>query len=328
MNGNGKTTRPGARTLSLVATPLAGQILRTLGEGPERQSELRRSTGSPAQSTLRAQLRRLVEVGAIERHRRSRFPGTIECELTAAGKQLLSVLGSLGSWLEQAPTGPLRFESSEAKAATSALINAWSTTILRALAAGPLSLTELDRLIAALSYPALERRLGALKLAGLIRAQAVDGRATPYLVTDWLRRGVGPLVAATHWERLHVPKATVPVGQLDAETTLLLAVPLVRTGVGRGGTCRLGIEVGQGQRRRLCGVIVELTPNGGIGSCTTNLRGTDDAWALGGAGAWLAALVEGDQSGVELGGDRELARSLVGNLHEALFKDAHNPSLT
>ncbi len=44
--------------------------------------------------------------------------------------------------------------------------------MLRALAAGSLSLTELDRLIGALSYPSLERRLVAMRLAGLVGARA------------------------------------------------------------------------------------------------------------------------------------------------------------
>ncbi len=44
--------------------------------------------------------------------------------------------------------------------------------------------------ISSLSYPSLERRLAAMRLAGLIEARPGNGRGTPYAVTDWLRRGI------------------------------------------------------------------------------------------------------------------------------------------
>ena len=52
--------------------------------------------------------------------------------------------------------------------------------MMRALAARPLSLTELDSLISDLSYPALERRLSSMRIAGLVEAQPSQrGRRPP-----------------------------------------------------------------------------------------------------------------------------------------------------
>jgi DNA-binding HxlR family transcriptional regulator len=311
--------RSGAQTLVLLSLPLNASILPALANGRLRQAELRRIAGSPAQTTLRAQLKRLTEIGAIEKHRRNRFPGVLEYELTASGHELLTVLRVLERWLGQAPGEPLAIGDNQARTATKALAEAWSATMLRALAVAPLSLTELDVIIKALSYPSLERRLAALRHAGLVEACPSGDRGTPYGVTKWLRRGIAPLAAATRWERRNMPQATPPVGQLDIETALLLATALMQPRTKRPGTCRLAVEIGKGGNRHLAGVLLTVRSDGSVASNTTNLEGDADAWALGSTAAWLAAVVERDTAGLELGGDHPLARGLAESLHDALF---------
>ncbi|HMJ72188.1 MAG TPA: winged helix-turn-helix transcriptional regulator [Solirubrobacterales bacterium] len=298
--------------------PLNVAILRALIDDSKQQAELRRATGSPAQTTLRAQLKRLVEIDAIEKHRRNRFPGILEYELTESGHGLIVVADVLERWLRRAPEGPLGIESNAAKAAIKALAVAWSSTMLRALAAGPLSLTELDRVIVSLSYPALERRLTAMRLSGQLEASRSCGRGTPYAVTGWLRHGIAPLAVAARWERQHIPHETTPIGRLDVETAFLLTVPMLRPPQELYGSCRLAAEIANGKRRRLAGVVVEVE-GGAIGSCTTNLDGNVAAWALGNSMAWLNAVIEGGANDLELSGDHALARALIGRLHEALF---------
>lgn len=320
VNGSGNGARSGAQTLVLLAAPLNVLILQALAEGPKQQAELRRDTGSPAQTTLRAQLKRLVEIGAISKQRRNHFPGVLEYELTGAGEELSFVAVSLERWLEISPSGPLSFGDNAAKAAIKALVESWSTKMLRALAARPLSLTELDRIIGDFSYPALERRLGAMRLAGQVQARPSAGRGTPYAVTEWARRGVAPLTAAARWERRHLPATTAPIGRHDAEAALLLAMPLLRLSAEVTGSCRMGVEFTNGNRQRLAGAIVEVEA-GQVVSCSTQLQGHPDAWALGVPAAWLNAVIETDDSGLELGGDCRLARSLLKGLHNALFGD-------
>jgi DNA-binding HxlR family transcriptional regulator len=318
VNGSGNGARSGAQTLLLLATPLNVLVLRALAEGPKQQAELRRAAGLPAQTTLRAQLKRLTDVGAVEKHRRNRFPGVHEYELTAAGRDLLFVADVLERWLERAPDGPLALGENAAKAAIKALAEGWSTTMLRVLAAGPLSLTELDGIITSLSYPALERRLAAMRLASLVKARASDGRGTPCGVTNWLRQGVAPLASAIRWERRHLPRDTAPIARLDIEAAFLLALPLLRLPSDVSGSCRMAAEMANGGERRLAGAMIELR-NGKIASCATQLRGDPDAWALGSAPAWLDALIARDADRLELGGDCQLASALVDALHQVLF---------
>lgn len=302
----------------MLVAPLNHEILRSLEQSPKRQVQLRRESGSPAQTTLRAQLRRLVEAGAIEKHRGNRFPGVLEYELTASGRELLHVASVLERWLEGAPEGRLPLSSGAARAAIKALAEAWSTTMLRAMAARPLSLTELSRVIATLSYPSLERRLSALRLAGLVESQATESRGTPYIATRWLRQSIAPLAAAVRWERRHRPEDTPRVGPIDVEAAFLLALPLVELPKEQAGTCRLTAEVASDQRR-LAGVMVDVE-DGLVTSCSTRLEGRQVAWALGSIPAWLAAATEYDLRGLELGGDSDFARALIGGLHTALFK--------
>lgn len=318
VNGSGNGARCGAQTLRLLSSHRNCLILRALADGPKRQAELRRATGLPAQTTLRAHLRGLEEVGAIVKHRRNAFPGAIDYELEKPGEELLFVVALLERWLAAAPGQPLELGSDAAKAAIRALAEAWSATMLRALASGPLSLTELDRIIAGLSYPALERRLAALRLANLVTDRPANGRGTPYAVTDWLRHGVAPLIAAIRWECRNGPNRPTPIGPLDAEAAFLLIIPLLRLGEDASGECRMAVELPSGGARQLAGVVVELA-DGAVQSCTSRLHGNPDAWISGSVAAWLAAMIETDSDSLELGGDSRLAQALLGGLHALLF---------
>lgn len=319
VNGSGSGVRSGTHALLLLAIPINGAILKALSEGPKPLVELRGECGSPAQTTLRAHLKELEEVGAVVRNRRNRFPGVVECELTKAGRELLFVAGTLERWLQQAPGGPLTFGSDPAKAAIKALVDGWSSSMLRVLAARPLSLTELDGVIESLSYPALERRLAAMRMAGQVQACSSEGKGTtPYGVTKWLRQGVSPLAAAAYWERRHLSGVAPSVAPIDTEAGFLLALPLLRLPSELSGSCRLGVEISNGKERRLAGAVAQVE-DGRIASCTVRLNQTADAWAIGPVTAWFRAIIGTDSDGLELGGDQQLARAILEGLHGALF---------
>lgn len=310
--------RSGAQTLTMLAAPLNAGILRAVAEGPKRQADLLHVTGVPAQTTLRAQLRKLCDAGVIEKQRRNRFPGVLEYELSDAGRDLLPVCATLERWLAASPHGELELGSAAAKVAVKALTDAWSTTMLRALAARSLTLTELDSVISSLNYPSLERRLSAMRLAGLIEACRGEGRGTPYRIAPWCRAGVAPLVLATRWERRHSPAGSPPVAKLDVETAFLLATQLLAPPAELSGSCRLAVDVGNDGGAAAAGILVSLR-EGQVVSCTTRLEGDPDAWASAPLAGWLAAVIERDHAALELGGDRALARRLVDELHGSLF---------
>jgi DNA-binding HxlR family transcriptional regulator len=310
--------RAGAHTLSMLSTPLNVHVLQALAKGPMSLIDLRRAVGSPPQTTMRGHLRALVDAGVLERRRHSGFPGPVDYELAGPGRELLGVSAILEAWLLASPEGPIQLGSVAAKSSTKALAEGWSSGVIRVLAAKPLALTEISRLITGLSYPSLERRLVAMRMAGLIEPCSGSGRGTPYAVTPWLRRAIGPLAAAARWERKNLPEETAPIRRIDIEAAFLLALPLVSLTADYSGVCRLAVDTANGSQHRQAGVLVHVV-NGRIASCVTRLDGSADASALGSATTWMDAMLERDPERLELGGDRRFAAALGAGLHGALF---------
>jgi DNA-binding HxlR family transcriptional regulator len=312
--------RAGAHALSLLSVPLNVHVLQALAEEPRSLADLRRAAGSPPQTTMRGHLRRLTEAGILERRRQNDFPGSVDYELGRLGGDLMVVAAVLRDWLAASPEGPLMLGSPAAKSLIKALVDGWSTGVVRALAARPFSLTELSSIITGLSYPSLERRLGAMRLAGMIERCTGGGRGTPYKVTDWLRRAIGPLAAAARWERQHLPEETAPIGRIDVESAFLLTLPLLSLPSAQSGVCRLAVESRNGNgESRLAGVMVEVQ-EGRIVSCVSRLEGDAGAWASGSAASWLRAVSEQHPDTLEVGGDYALAAALLAGLHGALFR--------
>jgi DNA-binding HxlR family transcriptional regulator len=274
---------------------------------------------------MRGHLRVLTEAGILERRRQNEFPGSVEYELGRPGRDLLVVAKVLASWLASSPEGELELGSPAAKSAIRALVEGWSSGVVRALAARPLSLTELSSIITGLSYPSLERRLAAMRLAGQIERCPGAGRGTPYVVTDWLRRAMAPLVAAARWERRHLPDETAPIAKIDVESAFLLTVPMIDLPSDQSGVCRLAVESHNGNgESRLAGVMVTVE-EGRIAACVSRLEGEAGACAAGSVASWLRAVIEHDSGNLELGGDCGLARGLLDGLHGTLFGVSQAP---
>ena len=263
---------------------------------------------------MRVYSRALVELEVLERQRQAAFPGTVEYGSTESGKALLGVGAILESWLLEAPSGPIALGSTASKSATKALVEGWSTNIIRALAAKPLSLTDLNRLIPRISYPSLERRLGALRLADLVEAHPGDGRGTPYRATPWLRRAIVPLAAGAWWERRHLAEPP-QIGRLDVEAAFLLAIPMVDLPDGLSGRCRLAVEIQGGSAPVFSGVMITVE-EGKVVSCSSRLEGEADGWVSGSAGTWMRRMA-GRDGDLDAGGDSELVREVIDSIRKS-----------
>ncbi len=310
--------RAGTHALTLLSVPLNVHMLTALAEEPLSLTDLRRAVGSPPQTTMRGHMRELTRLGILERHRDSDFPGTVDVELGPPGRDLLVVMEVMQTWLTYAPDGPLQPGSVAARSAIKALTEGWSSSIVRALAAKPLSLTDLNRLISSLNYPSLERRLGALRLTGQIEPCRSAGRSTPYVATEWLRRAIAPLGASARWERKHAPEESAAIGRLDIESAFLLCVPMLQLPPELSGICRLSVDVRGGGEHRLAGVLARVV-DGRVVACTSRLEGNADGWASGSAPAWFRAVIERAPSNLEVGGDVDLVEAIVNGLRGALM---------
>jgi len=320
---NSTQVRAGGTVLSLLAGPLCAPILRAHLDGPLRLPDLRERIGGAAQTTLRGQVGNLRSIGALERHVRSGMPYTVENELTDAGRGVLEAAAAVEAWLSLAPQGPIALGSEASKGAIRALVGGWGSTVLRALSARPLSLTELDGVIPDLSYPSLERRLSAMRAARQIETQAgTTGKSKPYAVTEWTRQAVGPLVTAGRCECRHLSEITHPLDKIDIETAFLLAVPLITLDPRNSGSCLLAVNtaVGAGSvlAQQVAGVRVDVE-RGEVVSCHSRLEEGPGTWVLGTVDAWVGAILDGNLDDLRIGGrDEDLAAGLIQGLSRAL----------
>lgn len=322
--------RAGGTVLSLLAGPLCVPILRAHLDGPLRVPDLRERIGGAAQTTLRGQVGNLRGIGALERRVLPGMPYTVDNRLTACGREILEVAELVEAWLARAPQGPIALGSEAAKAALRSLVAGWSSTALRALAARPLSLTELSGVIGGLSYPALERRLSAMRASRQIEPYAGNSsKSKPYAVTDWTRQAVGPLLAAGRCECRHLSELAEPPTRIDIEAALLLAVPLATLPVDSSGSCLLAVREPVGRSGRGAGETAERSPRvagirvdvkrGRVTSCAPGLERGLGVCAYGTAAAWASAFVEGSLDGLRVEpGERDLAHPLIVSIHSAL----------
>lgn len=76
-------------------------VVNTLGSGPKRFNELRRSIASISQRMLTLTLRGLERDGLVVRTVFATIPPRVDYELTDLGHSLLTPVGALGAWALQ-----------------------------------------------------------------------------------------------------------------------------------------------------------------------------------------------------------------------------------
>ncbi len=317
--------RAGSRVLSVFENPLNTRILRAHAAGSMRPAELRESVGSPASTTVRAAVASLIEVGALSKQAVGDSGHAVSTALSPTGEEMLFVADVVEAWLALCPAGPIAPDGEDAKEAIKALAGGWSSRLVRALASGPRTLTELHGLIPDVSYQSLERRISWMRATGQIEAVEKPGRGTPYGVTDWLRRAIAPLGVAGRCERRHMEAESGPITDVEVEASFLLALPLVPLHRSAHGTCMLAAHTGPNgsgeEDLPLTGVTVEVQ-RGAVAFCTPAVSQDPGTWAVGSPETWLDTVIDGQIEDLRIGGaDPQLALDLVTGLHFSLFGD-------
>jgi DNA-binding HxlR family transcriptional regulator len=319
--------RAGSRALSIFTHALSPLVLRAHVDGPLRRGELEGRLGWAPQSSLRAAIGKMRDLGALARAGHEEGGPGAATALTVAGRELLGVADALERWLAQGPDGPVALGDAAGRGVVSALAAAWDSAMIRALAERPRALSELNAAIRPLNYPALKRRLARLRSTRLVTPVEADG-GTTYTVSGWLRRAVVPLALLCRWERRHAAGA-VALSSSDLLAILLLALPLVGLPGRASGVCALAVlsaDDPNGSPGRAPGVNVEVE-RGAVTCCDADAPADPATWALGNADAWLEALIEGRHETVHLRGpDQRLAGRLVTALYADLFRAPEQPT--
>lgn len=239
-------------------------------------------------------------------------------QVSPQGREVLFVSFVAERWLQSAPQGPLDFDGPQAEAAILALTEGWDATLIHALAPQPLDFRQLSEAVAGAGRGRVRRLLAALRSTGLVEALPGAGEGALYAVTDWLRAGLAPLIAAARVERRQGIEGAAPIDALDVEAAFHLSLPLLELPRELTGVCRLGVNLDDEGKSALTGVTVEID-RGRIIACRPGLDGPADAWASGPAPDWLDTVIEPDAKRVRTGGDKWLPAVLLRNLHETLF---------
>lgn len=243
-------------------------------------------------------------------------PGRVY-QVSAGGQEALYAGFVVERWLQSAPHGPLDFDGKEAENAVASLAEAWSATVVHALAREPLTYVELEKTVDDVGRRELKRHMRAMDDAGQI--ESLPGGGEPlYALTDWMRSGIAPLIASARLERRNPLEGMAPIEPLDVEAGFRLSLPLVEMPKELTGMCSMALNLAEDESEPLTGVTARIE-EGRVVAVTSGLDRKANAWAAATATQWLDTVIEPDAKHVRSGGDRWLAEAAVEALHRALF---------
>ncbi len=235
---------------------------------------------------------------------------------SAKGAKVVYIASVLQRWLRACPQGPLEL-GAESGEALSSLICCWSATVIHALAREPLTLTELDRAVIPIEdRDIVEEHVEAMERVGHVKALPGGGE-TRYALTDWLREGIAPIIAAARMEIQHPEKDVAPPDILDVEAAFQLALPLLQFQPDLYGTCRLGVQI-PGGAPLMAGATVNID-KGCVVSSSPLLAEDPENFATGSPLDWCDTVVDPRAGRLKAGGDPRLTGALIEGLHERLF---------
>lgn len=313
-SGNRFKARAGALTLFYLCSPLDREtLLVLLAEATTGARVMEEELELPSEA---AQIESVFNDSyLLELADPSLSPDEVDDETlrkpTPAGREVPFVAATLQRWLLGRPSGPMPLDDGAAEVVLP-LITGWCSMVTHALAAGPLSAGETHEALQVLPLDLVEALIETMEEAGHVEALPGPGgdSAPRYAVTDWLRMGIAPLAAAARMEHRHPPGDTAPISARDVEGAFRLALPLLKLPRRLAGACVLTVELDEGVLDSPSSVTAQIEARHVV-SIAPGRDEDADAWAAGAAGAWLDAVIDGDTSGIETGGDRRLAGSVL-----------------
>ena len=221
--------RAGGTVLSLIAGPSersdpAGPSRGAASPAGPARTDRRRRADDPARPGRQPAGDRRARATRAQWHA---LHGRERADRGRQGSARRSPRSSKPGWRRR-PQGPIALGSEPAKGAIRALVGAWGSTMLRALAARPPVADGAQQRDPGSQLSGVGAALSAMRAARQVELRPEGGRgAKPYGVTEWTRQAVGPLTAAGRCECEHLAEVTEPLTRIDIEAAFLLSVPLV-----------------------------------------------------------------------------------------------------
>lgn len=309
-----------ARGLDLLRSDSNRLILAALRRRPSTEAELRGWLALRGSGKLRRHLQALAAARAIERRAVRRVERRVEYRLTDLGDALLEVSADVERWFERHPDRGEEAWGAVGWRAFGALIDAWVGGVVKLLAQAPRTAAEL---LAATGISSARLNLDLVALGGVGVIRAAGGTNPTYALTRWGVLGVGALALAC--QRLRsVDQRSSPLTVEDVLTGLAAMLPLARLPWSVSGACALTVEpeAGEGSVARAGALRAEVRAGSvDVGAAAAG-QPAPDAWLRGSAGDWLVAVVTGRTSALQVGGDRDLAHSLLAAVRAAVYEPA------
>ncbi|HET8956010.1 MAG TPA: winged helix-turn-helix transcriptional regulator [Solirubrobacterales bacterium] len=310
-----------ADVLRLLSAGATGAILMALGEGPLRTMELTERVPGYSARTIYRYAGRLAELEVVSREEEPGVPSKVVHALTdECGAELYQLVNRFAdASLTRLPDGRI---DATAWASLGLLADLWETGMVEDLACEGRSATQLAKGEHGLSYHQVQRRANLFKTGGLLTMAPGQGNRRCYELTEKTRRKTGLLAGIARWRNRHVI-AEDEEGMTAAEmaTVLRTALPLAAV-PGRQGKClQLSVRGEDEARAEVEEVWAEVEPDGKLHSCVDSAA-ERDGWASGTVEAWISVLLDGDSTGVLVGGEEGLVPACLDSLYETLWSPA------
>ncbi len=310
-----------ADVLRLISAGATGAILMALGEGPLRTMELTDRVPGYSARTIYRYAGKLAELAVVSREEEPGVPSKVVHALTdECGEELYQLVNRFAdASLTRLPDGRI---DATAWASLGLLADLWETGMVEELACEGRSATQLAKGGHGLSYHQVQRRAGLFKTGGLLTMSPGEGNRRCYALTEKTRRKMGLLAGIARWRNRHVV-AEDEEGMTAEEmaTVLRTALPLAAA-PGREGKC-LQLSVRSEDEAGAAGeeVWADIEPDGKVHSCI-EAPAEPDGWGRGTVEAWISVVLDGDSSGILVGGEEELVSESLDSLHETLWSPA------
>lgn len=269
-----------------------------------------------APRTIYRQTAKLAAVGLVERSQEEGVPATVRYRLTdPSGRALCRFLRSHVGVIAREGPGPVM---DEARCTDLYLLaEAWELGWIEDLSSHGGTATEMAEVTPGFSFHQVARRLQLLRSHGLLRESRRRGRGHRYQLTDRARRDVASLLEVARWRRRHLlrdsaAKATVP----EVVAGLKALVPLAQVSASPGQCIELGIAGDLGDEGAKGTRKLAATIRGDGLACVEGSAGRRNTWAVGTAGTWIAAILDGSRGRMQVGGDLLLVDSFLRQLKE------------
>lgn len=242
--------------------------------------------------------------------------GELRYTVAPEGPRSIHLAGLAELWLIESPEGELRWGDRRARKVALGLADGWASTLLHRLAAGPLTLDELDAAVLHLDREEVESCLKTMSRDGEVEPRAGHNGVDAYALTEWGRRGIALLIASARLE--HMAGDADPIEEIDVQAAFGLALPLLRLRGGRSGSCVLTVDLGGLDEPQPTEATARFE-DGRLASWSPGAGEDADARISGGVEGWFRAVIEGRFDRLAGEGDARLAGAVLEGLHEQLF---------